>query len=77
MKLPMVFFWPAGLSQAAVCPTTAVDSHVFSSVDVGMFITTKKANAGSEQPTCFNLISQWPVFFQNMPFENVIMLVIN
>lgn len=50
---------------------------MFSSVDVGMFITTKKANAGYEQPTCFNLISQWPVFFQNMPFENVIMLVIN
>lgn len=69
-------FLPAGLSEAAVCPTIFVVSHVFSSLDVGIFITTKKANAGSEQPAYLNLISQWPVFFQNIPFENVIMLVI-
>lgn len=69
-------FLPVGLSKAAVCPTIAVVSHVFSSLDVGIFIMTKKANAGSEKPAYLNLISQWPVFFQNISFENVIMLVI-
>lgn len=75
-KTSHAIFLSVGLSKAAVRPTIAVDSHVFSSLDVGIFITTKKANACSEQPACLNLISQWPVFFQNIPFENVITLVI-
>jgi len=29
---------------------------------------TKKANVGSEQTAWLNLISQWPVFFQNIHF---------
>lgn len=71
----MLFFLPAGQSKAAVCPPIVVGSHVFSSLDVGICIMTKKANTCSKQPTCLTLISQWPVFFQNIPFENVIMLV--
>lgn len=46
------FFLPAGQIKAAVCPTIAVGSHVFSSLDAGIRIMTKKANACSEQPTC-------------------------
>lgn len=75
MKLPVLFFLPAGQSKAGVCPAIAVGSHVFSSLDIGICIMTKKANVCSKQPTCLTLISQRPVFFQNTLFENVIMLV--
>lgn len=73
--MPLFFFLPGGQSKAAVCPPIVVGSHVFSSLDAGIHIRTKKANTCSKQLTCLTLISQWPVFFQNIPFENVIMLV--